>query len=213
MTEPTRANARDEQRWPYRLVGAAGSWHATNAPDGHPDPVVYQRDGGPYDGSALTLAEVTAADGPVRPVRPADPADLELLRVALVNAGVRAVGSTAAALYLVHRDGHRLTAGRPGSWESATLDTWRSFGAGLAVDRVHPHTAADLRVVLLRWVASPGQYVEVAETLAHVFGKVVDERGGWAKVADLGVRNLGYADQLRNLCCYTSSKHGAASWR
>lgn len=196
MTDPAR---------PYRVVDASNvGWHLVGDGLYHP-PVA----------TGLTPATYRTLDdarGPLRPVVPAPAADLDVLVEALTGAGPLAVGSLARALHeAAEATRQDLTAGRPGSWEADTLRTLTHLGRDLRRDRDHGPTAAVVCAILVRWVSDPAGFVEVAETLAGVLGRVVDRRGGWGKVAEIGIRSLAYADQLRNYATSHSQRHGPGS--
>ncbi|WP_052428604.1 hypothetical protein [Actinopolyspora erythraea] len=105
-----------------------------------------------------------------------------------------------------------MIAGRPGSWESEVLLRVILFGNGLNLAkpsselperdvearrragpraRVHRAGQQDLVTLVRRWTSNPGQYVEVAETVATVVATYADRRygaDGWRQIADQWLR-------------------------
>ncbi|MFF2088634.1 hypothetical protein ACFVVM_33025 [Nocardia sp. NPDC058176] len=143
----TAAVVRDKP--PYRIVDARNvGWIVQGGTDQYRsfDPSV----AGEPEMSTATLAEITAAHGPVRPVvvRPTD--DSDALRAAFDGAGRKTITSIASAVEVVHFEARNrfgpwdsdvsataayaertLIAGRPGSWESARLSDLWLFGSEL----------------------------------------------------------------------------------
>src|SRR2546421_737827 len=116
----------------------------------------------------------------------------------LAVAGTRAVTTLLAVLVHLRstcwsNDGHdgRLTAGRPGSWESTFVRdlAW-------ALDPIPEDAGLDRDAFtavwdhLYGWVFDEARYVEVAENVARVTGRLVDGRGGWDQISDPWVRHL-----------------------
>lgn len=195
-------------------------------------------------GVALPLAEVLAhptLGGPVRPVVPAQWHESELVRAALFDAGQLAVTTLARALWrcvgAVGLGG--LVAGRSGSWESSSLTELALWGQRVDPGRVHAGACEAVQGQVLRWVADPHRYVEVAETLSVAFSAMAmrhlsvqihaafDESGEqldpftyplvlWQSVADRQLWPDAYEGATlgqhwhRYLMCHTIASHG--SW-
>lgn len=170
------------------------------------------------DGRAWTREDVAAERGPLREVVPVEAEDLEVLQHHLAVAGKRAIISLAVALYRLSRkcyeeDGHeyRMVAGRPGSWESALIPAIANEigGADLAPARVDLAAVDWTFRVINGWIFDPDgeQYVEVAENLARVLGRLVDGRGGWEEVADRWFRHGPHEEAVRNYACGLSRWH------
>ncbi|HEY3478366.1 MAG TPA: hypothetical protein VGL02_05625, partial [Streptomyces sp.] len=195
---------------PYRLVDADNySWLATGAGLYRADPHQPDRQ------EELTLDQVTDQYGPVRPVEPITDDDVARLNGAFDKAGRKSIATLAAAIEMVFHElreskgglnshisyayaARTLTAGRPGSWESALLLEVMLFGNGLNLvkpkgrapvgvvaaatwkraagpsKRVDVDGRAEMATVLRRWVTGPDRYVEVAETLAAVVSRYAD---------------------------------------
>lgn len=160
-----------------------------------------------------TYADLVATRGPLRPVVAMPGEDRDELRRVLARAGAAAVATVLVAVRdLVRqyhdRDGHdgRLVAGRPGSWESAAMLRLGWTTGVIADHRVDRDALLVLTATVRRWVDEPTRFVEVAENLASVFGRVVDGRGGWGEVTD---RLVGRHPQCEAIRGWLS---GASSW-
>ncbi|MER5649670.1 hypothetical protein [Streptosporangium sp. NPDC002524] len=216
----------ETETYPYRVVDGRGDGWLSVKPHTEEDkalgvPVVYQgRPGQPN----TTLEALTAERGPVRPVVLPSDDDDEALRQALTGAGRKAAGTLAAALYRVackasdaagRRAPDLLVAGRPGSWESASMRqlTWE-IGSDIKPKWVDAAALGVLEEILTRWVLSPDSFVEVAENLASVFGPVVDAAGGWEKVADqwLVAADAKAGGAFRNYLASCADTYGPSSW-
>ncbi|MEU0857499.1 hypothetical protein ABZ352_18950 [Streptomyces griseofuscus] len=181
---------------PYRVVDRENrGWHTVGEGE-------YMIDfGGLRPGrpeTAVTFEVLEAEHGPLRRVVSPDPGDVLMLRGALTDAGKKAAASTLVALYRIATvfahdsspgtiDAGSLIAGREGSWESDLMMrlAW-TIGGDLhdKPSRYDEEIVGQIINVLEQWTRNPKRYVEVAENLADIFGEVVDERGGWAEVAD-----------------------------
>lgn len=188
----------DPDARPYRVVDRFGRGWLTC----HEPATTY-----PHIEGDWPLARVVAERGPVRPVVAASRASTDLMGVALARAGCRAVASFLVALRRVAEEcvalhGHDdlLIAGRPGSWESALLRRLAYDAAPRVADATTDMAAVGtVRNILHRWVFGEDAYVEVAETVAGVFGQVVDGRGGWDQVTQRWLRRWSYNDSIRTL--------------
>lgn len=201
---------------PFRIVDSSGhGWHQRAAGDGE-DPaeqlyMVYP--GIPGVPSTLPYGLIVAKRGPVQEVVPAPEKDVEELKYLLANQRQAAVTTLLSALgwlraKCVAADGHpyRLTAGRPGSWESADL-LEIAKAAPVTPDETLDHPEAEVRRILSKWVfgdAPTDGVVEVAENLAALFGQVVDGRGGWDEVVDEELYNSDLGDMAVRLLAYTA---------
>ncbi|MFI9052435.1 hypothetical protein [Streptomyces sp. NPDC053427] len=181
---------------PYRVVDRENrGWHAVS---GGQYMIDYGglRPGRPED--PVTFEVLEAEQGPLRRVVAPDPGDVLMLKGALTDSGKKAAATTLVALYrtagvYAHDsspgtcDAGSLIAGREGSWESDLMMrlAW-TIGGDLheKPKRYDEKCVGQIIDVLEQWTRHPTRYVEVAETLANIFGTVVDERGGWAEVAD-----------------------------
>lgn len=179
---------------PYRVVDVTWQgWH-------HKGGGVYGADFGFKQNLAdSTLEQIDESRGPWRPVVPVSEGDAQAVRAALRQAKRKAAASVLVALFqLVDRyakaaydktdpHAHKLQAGREGSRETHSMRVlaWE-VGCDLAEKpkRYNETTVAELVRVIEIWVTGPDHYVEVAETLARLFGQVADEVGGWGKIAD-----------------------------
>lgn len=167
----------------------------------------------PRLGTLSGYPQLAGQRGPLRPVLPMKRADGETLHRVLAHAGTKAAATVLAALHKVDqqcydRDGHdaRLVAGRPGSWESALLPRLaHEVGAGIKAGRVDPEALAVVIDTLRGWIFTDDRFTEVAENLAHVFGRVIDGRGGWNQVADQWLRTGIYDEEVRRLLASTSA--------
>jgi hypothetical protein len=124
------------------------------------------------------LIEMAAAFGPVRPVVPPHPSEAELIRVALYDAGDRAVTTLAWALgRCASASGlASMVAGRSGSWEARSLVAFAQWGLRVEPERAHPQAANMILRQLLRWLDDEQRYVELAATLAELFAEVANRR-------------------------------------
>ncbi len=224
--------------FPYRLVDGNGyGWLIQpKLSDGvGPDPMymVFPRleDQEPGSPDIQPHSRIVAERGPVRPVAPAPADDCERLEGLLAYARTQAVGTLLFALHMLREecvrvDGHpqRMTAGRPGSWESSDLldlsqacipaaeVVQRSalpFGAVNPqgehdADGVVGSVVEEVYKVLHRWVFGPDFHVELAETLAHLVGRVIDGRGGWDEATTLFIQDSEVGDKAEKLLLYTS---------
>ncbi|WDN56144.1 hypothetical protein [Streptomyces clavuligerus] len=145
----------------------------------------------------MTYEQLDEARGPLRPVEPPTAGEASAVKAALAGAGRKAAASVLVSLFrLAEQDARAnrpagvknwLLTGREGSPESATLDrlAW-DIGGDLDEEpaRYDAAAVAGLIRVIGGWVSGPDRYVEVAANLAHLFGTVADEAGGWTAVAD-----------------------------
>lgn len=136
----------------------------------------------------MTYAQITADRGPIRPVAPAPDKDCDDIQFWLACHRRRALAALLSAVAwvgakCVSADGHmfRLTAGRPGSWEAAALIELAT-AAPITPDDQMDGPEFTVRRILDEWLFGDERHVEVAATLADVFGRVVDGRGGWDQV-------------------------------
>lgn len=149
-------------------------WWLTQGRDGAPGYMTATRYG---VAEPLSLGELCArVPGGVRPVVVPLPHEADLVRAALFDAGSLAVTTLARALWrcvsVVGAAG--LVAGRAGSWESQTLAAFARWGERVDSGRVHAGAADALRDQVMEWVTGRYRYVEVAATLAGLFGEVAD---------------------------------------
>lgn len=200
ITDSAAPEPEPEEEPTYRFVDVLNrGWHIASGRD---EPVRYAidfgglRPGRPED--LLTREELEAAHGPLRPVAAPDPSDVLMLKSAFAQAGPKAAASLLVALYRVAvkfsrgstpggQEGGSLIAGREGSWES-DLMMRLAWNLGGDLDekpgRYSEDCVRQVLFILGGWTASPKRYVEVAENLASIFGRIVDDQGGWAAVAD-----------------------------
>lgn len=164
-------------------------------------PLVYQDASDLGARRYLSPTELAAERGPLRPVvTPAGEGVAELRR-AWAIAGRKAAYTTAVAVQLAfnelrERNGglaapkswdqtrEQVRAGRPGSWEAVRLFELMLWANVDKTRRYEDVAARMIAAVLVRWVADPDDYTEVAETLAAEFSAFADEVGGWRAVAD-----------------------------
>lgn len=184
---------------PYRVVDRnQRGWLTCN-----PQPSTYPELDGP---APETYAQLAADRGPLRPVLAMTRVDCDRLHRALAEAEITAAATLISALGVLadecrERDGHtgRLVAGRPGSWESELLPRLGGhFARRISADRVDTQALAVVTEVVRGWIFRDDRYTEVAESLAEMFGMVVDGRGGWERVADRRIRTGPDAEQVRN---------------
>jgi hypothetical protein len=194
----------DEQEFPYRVVdGRQSGWlHTIDAGVYKCFPALpADRKAGEVE-TYWPLDRIRQERGPIRPVLPPSDADEEALRTVLYGAGTRAVGTACVALYRLAKQcvdadrgqvdaepTARLTAGRPGSWESDRIKTlaWyvgADINPGGKRPRIREDEVAGVLDVLHRWVFAEDRYVEVAENLDSLLGDTVDYLGGWFAVTD-----------------------------
>ena len=124
-----------------------------------------------------------------------------------------------------------LKAGRAGSWEAALLEEMVFFGCDLNLDykaskkgtpaarraagpsrRVHREARDQMADVVTRWVTNPGQYTEVAETLASIVSCYADQLGpdGWRAIADQWLQSPAFGGSGFAACyrlLYSRSEH------
>ncbi len=188
----------DPDAHPYRVV----DWFGRGWLTCHEPATTYP----PVEGD-WPLARIVAERGPVRPVVAASRASTELMEAALARAGCRAVASflvaldrVARACVALHGNDDLLVAGRPGSWESAVLRQLAYEVAPRVRESVaDPAAVAVVRNVLEGWIFGEGAYVEVAETVAGVFGGVIAGRGGWDQVTQRWLRAWSYGSYIHGL--------------
>lgn len=186
-----------------RVVDAHGyGWWAVGADDNPPYTTTVDFITAHPELEHITLQELQEARGPLRNVELVPEQDVAVLHEALLGAGTKAMGSVIVALHTtalrLHQEhGHSaaLTAGRPGSWESATVRNLCWEGDSIKGSRVDEAACALLADTLHRW-ATGDPAVEVAENLSNVLEKVTDEAGGWSKVTDQWLRRSLYAERL-----------------
>ncbi len=152
------------------------------------------------------FSEVVARRGPIRPVEPPSRRDVHVLEIALAAAGPQAVQTTMVVLHRFYqecrnKDGHslRLTAGRPGSWESAVLETLAAGSDCFTAQETHLNTLHTVTEVLTRWLFNDNVYVELAEGLASIFGSVIDVVGGWNNVTTPKLRRSRIGGEAHHL--------------
>lgn len=168
------------------------------------------------------FSQILAVRGPIRPVDLPSNDDRDLLKALLAHAKTQAAGTLIFALHALHDecvrvDGHslRLTAGRPGSWEADVLQTLSRNCVPITevANEEHPEFGPhpgleNLPTVIYHllhgWLFDPARQVELAETLAHLFGTVVDGRGGWDQVTTSRLRGTQQGQLAEQLLRYTS---------
>lgn len=191
-TQPGRVVDRDGQGW-FLAGDGNGGFHYRASYD-------FKRGLEPV----ATHVELAQARGPLRTVLPVTDADRAQIGRLLDDAGRKAVGSLAAAIWQTHqglceRDadagiGSRyaaatklLLAGREGSWESEALMSVAAFGSDLKPSRVDTAARDGLAATVTGWVTDENRYTEVAETLAFLVSSHADQAhgpAGWKRIAD-----------------------------
>ncbi|RJQ74211.1 hypothetical protein D5S17_23365 [Pseudonocardiaceae bacterium YIM PH 21723] len=243
--------ATQETKYPYRIADQLNQGWLTQG-DG-----TYHG----FDPSAISekklldarpLSEIERDFGPWRPVVPMPDSDQDALYTAFALAGRKTVTSVASALDQVFHEVRRrfvaehgeegfedygyavrtLTAGRPGSWEAASLIDLVPFGnelnlhprkadssasemreTGPNLKRVHLEARDAIAAVLRQWTSSGDFYVEVAETLASVVSRYADEKygaDGWKAIADQWLQPGGLAKENFHYCyklLYSTSEY------
>lgn len=196
---------------PYRVVDRFGRGWLTCNP--HPET---------YPGDIVGVDDFETLErerGPLVVVGLATDDEEHRILNALAQAGTKAVASAFVAVYRVmqecqERDGHRLriVAGRPGSWESVALPRYAEAVAAsipqtlVGAGRVDPSAVSEVEAVVRSWVFGGDRFVEVAETMEELLGRLVDGRGGWNQVSENWLRAL-RSGQLREFCTYRSRWH------
>lgn len=183
------------------------------------------------DGCPSTMPhdQLAAERGPLRDVVPASDADRREIAFLLAATKDKALSTLLGALAwlgeaCVEADGHyyRMVAGRPGSWEAALLIELAQQAPKTPADKLD-RPEAEVGRILWTWlfeefalesrgdpkvaelVPQPRGVSEVADTLAGVFGRVVDGRGGWDEVVDDDL-NWDLACKAQRLL-YSQSRH------
>lgn len=158
---------------PARVVTSGVGWWLTTRRDGSPGYTNTDLHG---RGEPVSMAELIELGvfGRPRPVVPPLPSEAELIRTALYDAGELAVTTLAHALGRCAKSVplSTLTAGRPESRQSQHLVGLAQWG--LRVVRGRVFEAAETAIVrqVLAWVNDSERFVEVAMTLATLFGEV-----------------------------------------
>lgn len=167
----------------------------------------------------LTEEDLRDQRGPLTPVVTAPQADLDQMFLELHGAGVHAVSTVLAVLgtlvrLCVGRDGdaRRLVAGRPGSWESDRIvKLGQQVGVSIHPQHINQQAARVVAGILSHW-SEPGPndpgYVEVAENLASVLGRVVDIGGGYRHVCDDWLIINEHAEAIKTYVCSLSQARG-----
>ncbi|MGW4639634.1 hypothetical protein ACWEN6_13955 [Sphaerisporangium sp. NPDC004334] len=200
---------------PYRVVDAEGEgWLHHPAYQDIPEHYdTYPR----RDLGEMTLAQLREQRGPIREVVAPPSEDCDALRQALTGAGRKAMGTVLVALYQIgmeciertpNRSDHLLVAGRPGSWESATVGRVQWLGGDITAGRVDQAALEVCVATLRRWLLDGPGVVEVAETLASILGEVTDDLGGWEKMADQWLVRHEGAELIEGWACSRSERHG-----
>jgi hypothetical protein len=144
----------------------------------------------PGERESWTYARVVADRGPVREVIAPAEADVLIMRTALERAGRLAAGSLAVALHQVvvgYSSGDPIVAGGPELWESEAIQVAWHVGDRLEKDptRWDRDVVEVLAEVIRQWTAADSSvYIEVAQTVASIFGDVARAAGGWEAVSD-----------------------------
>lgn len=164
---------------PYRVVTANWQgWWMTRCADGSLGYTSSGHYGRIEPVPIARVIEMFTGWGTVRPVEPPHPAEAELIRVALYDAGDRAVTTLAWALgRCASASGlPSMVAGRSGSWEAQSLVAFAQWGLRVDPSRAHPRAAGVILRQLLRWLDDEQRYVELAATLAGLFAEVANRR-------------------------------------
>lgn len=116
--------------------------------------------------------------GGLRPMVEPCPDEVELVRVALADAGRKAVTTLAWVLHMVVRSAgiRSLLAGMRGEARGLYLREFEVWGGGVDIGRVDTRAARVLRNQVLDWLWNPHQVVAAVEVLVDALAEVADMR-------------------------------------